>query len=291
MATRELGDDRDAHPRRRERDPVWVLEPRRKWSSFGVRDVGSSRDLLYFLALRDIKVRYSQAALGVAWAVIQPLLMMVVFSFFLGRLAKVPSDGIPYPVFAFTGLLPWTYFANAVGTSTDSLVSSSNLVSKVYFPRLVIPLASLLAWLPDFVIGSAILVVLMLAYGIVPGAGILLLPVFFAFTFLAAASVGVWLSALNVAYRDVRYAVPFLLQLWLFATPVVYPARLVPGRYRLFLGLNPMAGAVEGFRSAFVGAHAPPWGLIGLSFATTAVLLAGGLYYFSRVERFFADVI
>ncbi len=217
--------------------------------------------------------------------------MMVVFTVFLGRLAKVPSDGIPYPVFAFSGLLPWTYFSNATGTATESLVSSSNLVSKVYFPRLAIPLAALLSWLPDLLVATGMLIMMMLAYGLMPAWTTVLLPVFALYALLAASSVSVWLSALNVAYRDVRYAVPFLIQLWLFATPVVYPASLVPGRFRALFGLNPMAGVVEGFRWGLLGRGHPPWALMGVSAAVALVLLVGGLYHFRRVEHGFADVI
>lgn len=268
-----------------------VIEPPRGWAHLGLRELWHHRDLLYFLAWRDIKVRYTQAVIGVAWALLQPLLMMVIFTVFLGRLAKVPSDGIPYPVFAFSGLVPWTYFANAVGSATESLVVSSNLVSKVYFPRLLVPAAAILSWLPDLAIASVLVAVLMLIYGIVPAATIVLLPVFALFAVLAAASVSTWLSALNVSYRDVRYAVPFVVQLWLFATPVVYPASLVPQRWRPLFGLNPMAGVVEGFRWALFRSEAPMWGLMGVSLAVTLALFVGGLFWFRRVEHRFADVI
>jgi lipopolysaccharide transport system permease protein len=268
-----------------------VVAPSTGWSALRLGDLWAHRDLLYFLAWRDVKVRYTQAAMGVAWAVVQPLLMMAVFSIFLGRLAKVPSDGIPYPVFVFCGLVVWTYFANSVAAATESLVSSSNLVSKVYFPRLVMPLAALLSWLPDLAIASVILVGLMLVQGLVPAWTMVLLPIFAVGALLAAASVGVWLSALNVAYRDVRYAVPFMIQLGLFASPVVYPASIVPHRFRLLYGLNPMAGVVEGFRWALIGGGSAPWALMAVSAATAVLLLLGGLFYFRRVEHGFADVI
>jgi lipopolysaccharide transport system permease protein len=268
-----------------------VIEPPRGWSHLGLGELWHHRDLLYFLTWRDIKVRYAQASMGVAWAVLQPLLMMVIFTIFLGRLAKVPSDGLPYPVFALSGLVPWTYFANAVTSSTESLTANANVVSKVYFPRLLVPFAALLSWLPDLAIASVLLVVLMLVYGIVPAATIVLLPVFAVFAVLAAASVGTWLSALNVSYRDVRYAVPFVIQLWLFATPVVYPASLVPERWRFLYGLNPMAGVVEGFRWALFGGGSPMWGLMGVSLAVTLALFVGGLFWFRRVEHRFSDVI
>jgi lipopolysaccharide transport system permease protein len=271
--------------------PVVVIAPAKGWAALRLGELWASRDLLYFLAWRDVKVRYTQAAMGVAWAVVQPLLMMAVFSVFLGRLANVPSDGVPYPVFVFCGLVVWTYFANALATATESLVSSSNLVSKVYFPRLVMPLAALLSWLPDLAIAAVILVVIMLFYGLVPAATVVLLPLFAAGAVLAAAGVGVWLSALNVAYRDVRYAVPFLIQIGLFASPVVYPASLVPDHLRLLYGLNPMAGVVEGFRWALLGRGDAPLGLVAVSGATAVVLLITGLFYFRRVEHGFADVI
>ncbi|MDQ3896147.1 MAG: ABC transporter permease [Actinomycetota bacterium] len=271
--------------------PVVVVAPSTGWAALRLGDLWSHRDLLYFLAWRDVKVRYTQAALGAAWAVVQPLLMMAVFSIFLGRLAKVPSDGVPYPVFVFCGLVAWTYFANAVSTATESLVSSANLISKVYFPRLVMPLAALVSWLPDLAIASVILVGLMLLYGLTPAWTVVLLPLFAGAAVLAAASVSVWLSALNVAYRDVRYAVPFLIQLGLFATPVIYPASIVPDNLRLLYGLNPMAGVVEGFRWALLGHGDAPIDLIAVSAATSTLLLVGGLFYFRRVEQGFADVI
>ena len=271
--------------------PVVVIAPAKGWAALRLGELWTSRDLLYFLAWRDVKVRYTQAAMGVAWAVVQPLLMMAVFSVFLGRLANVPSDGVPYPVFVFCGLVVWTYFANALATATESLVSSANLVSKVYFPRLLMPLAALLSWLPDLAIAAVILVVIMLFYGLVPAATVVLLPLFVAGAVLAAAGVGVWLSALNVAYRDVRYAVPFMIQIGLFASPVVYPASLVPDHLRLLYGLNPMAGVVEGFRWALLGRGDAPLGLMAVSAATALVLLVSGLFYFRRVEHGFADVI
>lgn len=268
-----------------------TIEARTGWSAPDLADLWRSRELIYFLTLRDIKVRYTQAALGVAWAVLQPLLMMVIFTLFLGRLAKVPSDGFPYPVFAFAGLIPWTFFSNAVGAGANSVVGSANLVSKVWFPRLALPLAAALAWLPDLCITSALLIGMMLIFGITPPLTAVLLPAFILFALLAAAGVSLWLAALNVSYRDVRYAVPFVLQLWLFATPVVYPASLVPERFRTLLGLNPMAGVVEGFRWALLGHRQPPWGLMAVSGLVSLVALAAGAYYFRKAETGFADVI
>lgn len=270
---------------------VAVIEPPKDWSPVRLGDIWEYRDLMLFLAWRDIKVRYTQAILGFAWALLQPVLMMLIFSIFLGRLAGVPSDGIPYAVFAFTGLLPWTYFSNAVGGSSESLVSSANLVSKVYFPRLVLPISAAIAWLPDFVLASSFLIVMMLIYGLVPAWTTLLLPLFGLFALLAVLSVSVLLSALNVAYRDVRHAVPFVLQLWLFATPVVYPVSLVPDRWQFLLGLNPMAGVVSGFRWAVLGGQDVPLLLMAESFLVAVIMLIFGLFYFRRVEHRFADVI
>jgi lipopolysaccharide transport system permease protein len=269
-----------------------VMEPPTGWSALRLGEVWRARDLLLFFAWRDIKVRYAQASLGVAWAVLQPLLMMAVFAIFFGKLAKIQSGSdVPYPVFALAGLVPWTFFANSLGAAAESLVTSANLVSRVWFPRLVLPAGAMVAWVPDVFLASGLLLALMAIYGIAPPLTALLLPVFVAFAFLAAASVGVWFAALNVRYRDVRYAVPFIVQLWLFATPVIYPASLVPEKYRFLAGLNPMAGVVEGYRWALLGKESPPWGLMGISMLALVVILVSGLYYFRRVEHGFADVI
>lgn len=267
------------------------IGPPKRWSPLNLRELWEARDLCYFLVWRDVKVRYAQAALGFGWAVVQPVLMMVVFTIFLGGLADIPSEGFPYPVFALTGLVPWAFFMNAVGSSTGSLVANSNLVSKVYFPRLVVPLASMLAWLPDLMIGVLIAVTTMLIYGFVPSWTIVFLPLFALGALATAASVGFWLSALNVAYRDVRYGVTFLLQLWLFATPVVYPLSLVDGRFHTLLGLNPMTGVVEGFRWALLKDRPSSWVLIGVSGLITCILLIGGSFFFRRREQEFADII
>lgn len=270
--------------------PVFFLQPPQGWSALSIRELWTSRDLLYFLALRDITVRYSQALMGIAWAVIQPLMMMALFSIFLGRFARIPSDAIPYPVFVYAGLAPWIFFANSVSNSSDSLVTSSNLVSKVYFPRLLVPLAAILSWIPDLLISLILVTAFMLVYGLTPGWTGLLLPGFVVFALLAASSISVWLSALNVAYRDVRYAVPFFLQAGLFTTSVLYPPTLVPAQFRPLLGLNPMTGVVQGVRWSLLGGR-PPWGLMGISAGVTVILLVTGLYYFRRVEHFFADLI
>jgi len=268
-----------------------VLKPASAWSALHVRELWDSRDLLYFLARRDVKLRYTQAAIGAAWAIVQPLLMMGVFSIVLGRLARVPSGGLPYEVFVFAGLVPWTFFTNAVASSSESVVSNSSLVSKVYFHRLVIPLAAVVAWLPDVVIASGLLGILMAVFQVAPTWTVITVPFFVTLGVMSAIGVGTWAAALNVAYRDVRYAIPFLLQLGLFATPIVYPATLVPARFRWMVGLNPMAGVAEGFRWAVTGDGAFPTTLAAMAICVSTALLVTGLYYFRRVESFFADVI
>ena len=249
------------------------------------------RDLLYFLALRDLKVRYKQTVLGAAWAVIQPLLTMVVFSIFFGYLAKVPSDGAPYPVFVYCALLPWSLFAHALGESSNSLVNNQSLITKVYFPRLIVPIAPLLVGLVDFGIAFVVLLGIMGYYGIFPGPAICLLPLFLLLTIATALAVGTWLSALNVQYRDVRYTMPFLTQLWLFATPVAYPSSLLSEPWRSLYGLNPMAGVVEGFRWVLLGQPTAPGPLLAVSVLTVSLLLVGGLWYFNKMEQTFADIV
>jgi lipopolysaccharide transport system permease protein len=270
--------------------PVLSIRPSKGFLSLKLRDVWEYRELLYFLVWRDIKVRYKQTVLGAAWAVIQPFMTMVVFSVFFGRLAKVPSDGVPYPVFAFAALLPWQLFAFALTESSNSLVGSQNLITKVYFPRLVIPLASVLAGLVDFAISFLVLLSLMLYYGIRPTAAVAWLPLFVLLALATALSVGLWLSALNVKYRDVRYTIPFLTQFWLFVTPVAYPSSMIPERWRALYGLNPMAGVVEGFRWALLGKSGGPGMLLWVSVAAVLTLLTGGLFYFRRMESTFADI-
>jgi lipopolysaccharide transport system permease protein len=271
--------------------PVFRIEPRGRWAALRLRDLWEYRELLYFLAWRDIKVRYKQTALGAAWAILQPVMTMVVFSIFFGRLAKVPSDGIPYPVFAFTALLPWQLFAFALTESSNSLVSNQNLITKVYFPRLVAPMASVLAGLVDFSIAFAVLLVMMAYYGIAPTRAVAVLPLFVLLAVATALGVGLWLSALNVKFRDVRYTIPFLTQLWMFATPVAYPSSLVPQPWRAWFGLNPMAGVVEGFRWALLGKAGGPGPLLWVSVAAVAALLFGGVVYFRRTEATFADIV
>jgi lipopolysaccharide transport system permease protein len=266
------------------------LQPSQGWSSRTLSDLWAYRELLYFFIWRDVKVRYKQTLLGAGWAIIQPLMTMVVFTIFFGHLAKVPSDGLPYPVFSLMALVPWTYFASALAGCSTSLSGYQHIISKVYFPRLIIPIAAVVAPLVDFAIGFVILVGFMAWYRIVPGPSIVWLPALMLLALATAAGVGVWLAALNVRYRDVRYVVPFVVQLWMFATPVAYPASLVPARWRAVYGLNPMAGVIEGFRWALAGG--PPPGVITLvSAAVVIVLIAGGAVYFRKLEGTFADVI
>jgi lipopolysaccharide transport system permease protein len=266
-----------------------TIEASRGWVPLRLRSLWEYRELLYFLVWRDIKVRYKQTALGAAWAIIQPLFTMVVFAVFFGRLAKMPSDGIPYPIFAYAALVPWTFFAHALSQASNSVVASANLVKKVYFPRLVIPVASVLSGVVDFLFAFAVLIGLMLYYGIGLSTRLLLFPCFLLLAMATALGVALWLSALNVEFRDVRYAVPFLTQFWLFATPVAYPSSLLAEPWRTIYGLNPMAGVVEGFRWALLGVNPGPGPMVLASTGACLVLLVGGAYYFRRMERTFAD--
>jgi lipopolysaccharide transport system permease protein len=270
--------------------PTFFIDPPSGWMSIGFRELWAYRELLYFLTLRDIKVRYKQTALGAAWAIIQPLFMMLVFSLFFGRLAKLPSDGVPYPVFTFCALLPWQLFAHALTESSNSLVANERLITKVYFPRLVVPLSAVLGGLVDFAVAFVILLAMMVYYGIVPTWAILTLPAFILLAIMTALGVGLWLSALNVKYRDVRYTINFLIQFWLFATPVAYSSSIVPERWRALYGLNPMAGVVDGFRWALLGKQ-PPGAMLAVSFGVVIAILIGGLFYFRRMEQEFADVV
>jgi lipopolysaccharide transport system permease protein len=266
-----------------------VIKPSRGWVSLKLGDVWAYRELLYFLVWRDIKVRYKQTALGAAWAIIQPFFTMIVFSIFFGNLAKVPSDGIPYPIFSYAALVPWTFFANALAQSSNSLVGSQNLITKIYFPRLVIPIASVLSGLLDFALAFALLIGMGIYFGVLPTLNVIWLPLFLLLGLATALGTGLWLSALNVEFRDVRYVVPFLVQVWLFATPVAYPSSLVPEPWHTIYGLNPMAGVVEGFRWALLGTPTPPGLLLGVSAAAAMALLISGAFYFRRMEKTFAD--
>jgi lipopolysaccharide transport system permease protein len=271
--------------------PLVRRQARPGWAAIDFTELWQYRELLVFYAVRDIKVRYKQTLLGAAWAILQPVMTMVVFSIFFGKLAGVPSDDLPYPVFSFCGLLPWQLFAFALNQSSNSLVQNAHVLTKVYFPRLVIPFASMIAGLVDFAIAFVVLVGIMFYYNIIPGWALITLPLFILLALAAALSVGLWLSALNVKYRDVRYTIPFLTQLWLFVTPVAYASSLVPSKWQAVYAINPMAGVVEGFRWALLGKAAPPGTMLIISAAATAMLLAGGLFYFARMEKTFPDII
>jgi len=271
-------------------DHVTFIRPQKGWRLVDLKELWAYRELLHVLTMRDIRVRYKQTVLGFAWAIIQPVMMMVVFSIFFGRLAQMPSDGFPYPIFVYAALLPWTFFANSITSSANSLVGSSHLISKVYFPRLIIPLSSIGSGLVDFATATGILLLLMVYYGVSWTLNLLMAPILVAGLAFTALGVGTFLAALNVAYRDFRYVVPFLVQFWMFATPVAYPASLVPAQWQWVLYLNPMAGVIEGFRSTFL---ARPFDFSGLlvSLAIAVMLFAAGIAYFEKVERRFADII
>lgn len=271
--------------------PVFVIRPSRGWVALNLRELWQYRELLYILIWRDIKVRYKQTAIGAAWAVIQPFFAMVVFSLFFGRLAKIPSEGLPYPIFAYSALLPWQFFAKALTEASTSLVVNERVITKVYFPRLLVPTAVVLAGLLDFGIAFLILLGMMVFYGITPSWAVLTIPFFLLLAMMTASGVSFWLSALDVEYRDVRYTLPFLTQLWLFATPVVYPSTMVPQAWRALYGLNPMVGVIEGFRWALLGSTSPDPMMLLVSSAAVALVFMSGLIYFRRMERTLADRI
>ena len=270
--------------------PVLVIEPSRGWVRLNVRDLWDYRELLYFLIWRDIKVRYKQTLLGAAWAIIQPFLTMVVFSIFLGRLAKVPSDGSPYPIFVFAALVPWSFFVHGLTTASDSIVGNSNLIKKVYFPRLLMPLAGVLSGILDFAIAFIVLLGMMLYYGIFPTINVVWLPAFVLLALATSLGAGLWLSALNVQFRDVRYTLNFLAQFWMFATPIAYPSSLLHEPWKTVYGLNPMAGVAEGFRWALLGTATPPGPIVAVSALAALLLVISGAFYFRRMEKTFADL-
>jgi lipopolysaccharide transport system permease protein len=267
------------------------IEPTTGFVSLKLGEVWEYRELLYFLIWRDVKVRYKQTALGVAWAVIQPLMTMIVFSIFFGKLGKMASDGVPYPIFSFAALVPWTLFATGLTMGTNSLIGSSNLIKKVYFPRLIIPTATVLAGLVDFFVAFGVLLILMAGYGIVPTFNLLWLPAFLVLTLVTSLGISLWLSAINVEYRDVKYVVPFLTQIWLFATPIAYSSSLLDEPWRTIYGINPMVGVVEGFRWALLGTNTQPGSMVFVSAVAAVLLLVSGAFYFRRMERVFADVV
>ena len=284
-----VADQASLVPERAQR--VTRIQPTKGWVSLKLNDLWEYRELLYFLAWRDIKIRYKQTVLGAAWAIIQPFFTMVVFSLFFGKLAKIPSDGIPYPLFSFAALVPWSLFSNGLHQSSNSLVGSAHLITKVYFPRMVIPLASVISGSLDFAISFIFLLGMMTVFGMFPSSNAIWLPLLLLLTFVTALGVGMWLSALNVQFRDVRYVLPFLTQVWLFATPVAYPSSLLPDPWRTIYGLSPMVGVVEGFRWALLGSKTAPGPTIIFSSLVAISIFVGGIFYFRRMEKTFADVV
>lgn len=271
--------------------PMIHIEPSQGWVSLKLRELWEYRELLYFLIWRDVKVRYKQTVLGAAWAIIQPFFTMVVFSVFFGKLAKIPSDGIPYPIFSYTALVPWTFFAHGLSQASNSLVSGARLIKKVYFPRLAMPISTVFSGVVDLTLAFIVLLGMMLAYGIVPTVNTLWLPLFLLLALITSLGTGLWLSAMNVQFRDVRYTVPFITQFWLFATPIAYPSSLLSEPWRTLYGINPMTGVVEGFRWALLSTDTAPGPIIIVSSLAALVLLVSGAFYFRRMEKTFADVV
>jgi lipopolysaccharide transport system permease protein len=271
--------------------PVLRIDARCGWLALDLGELWAYRELLYFFVWRDIKVRYKQTVIGAAWAILQPVMTMLVFSLFFGKLAKIPSQGLPYPVFYYCALLPWTYFATAMQAATNVVVEQQRVITKVYFPRVILPISSVLSGLLDFMISFVVLICMMFYYRIVPTKAVMWLPAFTLLAVLTALGVGLWLSALNALYRDVRYVLPFLVQFWMFASPVAYPSSLVPAKWRALYGLNPMAGVIEGFRWALTGNGQPPGVLMAASSMAVGLLVLGGLIYYHAVESKIADVV
>jgi lipopolysaccharide transport system permease protein len=267
------------------------IVPTQGWAALRLKELWAYRELLYFLVWRDVKVRYKQTALGAIWAILQPVFTMVVFSLFFGRLGKMPSDGLPYPLFSFAALVPWTYFSHGLSQASNSLVGSANLIKKVYFPRLAIPIASVASGLVDFALAFLVLLGMMLYYGILPGSKVIVLPLLLLLTLVTSLGVSLWLSALNVHFRDVRHVIPFLTQLWLFSTPIAYPSSLLSEPWRTVYSINPMVGVVEGFRWALLGTDTAPGPMIIVSSVAAVVILVSGVFYFRRLEKTFADVV
>lgn len=268
-----------------------IIDAKTRWGLVDLRDLWYYRDLLYFLVWRDIKVRYAQSVLGVGWAVIQPVFLMIVFTLVFGRLARLDSDGAPYAIFSYVALVPWTYFSNALTDSTTSLVQNSALITKVYFPRIILPLSAILSKLIDFAIALILVIGLLVWYKTVPNVGVAVIPLLVLLMILTAAGLGIWLASLAIQYRDIKYALTFIIQMLMFASPVVYPLNMVPERYQFLYSLNPMVGVIEGFRSAFLATNPMPWNLIGSGFCVAIALLVAGTFYFRRNEESFADVV
>jgi lipopolysaccharide transport system permease protein len=281
----------DAPSSRASNLPVLRIEPSHGWISLKLHELWEYRELLYFLAWRDIKIRYKQTVLGAAWAIIQPFFTMIVFSIFFGRLAQIPSDGVPYPIFSFAALVPWTFFANSLNQSANSLVSSAQLIQKVYFPRLAVPIATVFSGIVDFLLAFIVLLGMMFYYGILPTVNAVWIPVFFLLALITSLGVGLWLSAMNVRFRDIRYTVPFLTQFWMFSTPIAYPSSLLSEPWRTIYGLNPMVGVVEGFRWGLLGTDTAPGPIIAASSLAAITILVSGAFYFRRMEKTFADVV
>ena len=271
--------------------PFMWIEPTRGWVSLKLHELWTYRELLYFLIWRDVKVRYKQTVIGAAWAVLQPLSAMVLFTVVFSMFAKIPSDGLPYPVFAYVALLPWNFFSSALNRSGSSIVGQASLISKVYFPRLIVPLSATLSGIVDFAIAFVLLIGMMVWFGLVPTWKLVTLPLFLLLALLTALAIGLWMSALNVRYRDVGHTIPFLTQFWMFASPVAYPISVVPEKWRLLYSLNPLVGVIEGFRWALLGTANPDFTMIGVSALVVSLLLFGGAVYFKRMERTFADVV
>lgn len=272
-------------------DSIVVIRPSKGFSKLDLVALWKFRELFYFLVWRDVKIRYKQTVIGAAWAIVQPLMTMVVFTVIFGNFAKIPSDGLPYAIFSYTALLPWNYFSQAIARSGNSLVGDSNLIRKVYFPRLIIPLASVSSPLVDFFVSFLVLLAMLAWFGITPGWGVLVLPAFLVLAFMTALAVGLWLAPLNARYRDIGYTIPFLVQLWMYASPVVYAVSMVPEKWRLIFSLNPLAGVIEGFRWALLGKGDPAIGAITISACVVLMLLLGGVFFFKRMERYFTDVL
>jgi len=270
--------------------PCTVIRPTAGWARLRLGELWEFRELVFFFIWRDVKVRYKQTVLGAAWAIIQPLFTMVIFSIFFGRLANVPSDGLPYPLFALAGLVPWLFFMNGLSHGANSLVENEKLIKKVFFPRMIVPISSVLAGLVDFAVAASLLVLAMVYYGILPEAQIVLLPLFVLLGVIAAMGISLWLSALNVQFRDVRYVVPFLGQVWMFATPIAYPTSLLNPSWQLVYAINPMVGVVDGIRWTLLGSGGPDWGVYAISASVAIAMLVSGAFFFRRVERSFADI-
>jgi lipopolysaccharide transport system permease protein len=269
----------------------WEIAPPHGWFEINLPEMWAYRELLYFFVWRDLKVRYKQTAIGVVWVVLQPLMVMLIFTLFFGRLAKMPSQGLPYPIFYYTGLLPWMYFSASLTNATNTIVEHEKVVTKVYFPRMILPFSAVLSGLVDFGIGFVLLLAMMLFFHMIPTTATLLVPVFLLLAVMTALAMGLWLSALNAIYRDVRYVIPFIVQFWLFASPVVYPSTIVPAKWRWLYGLNPMTGVVEGFRWALTGHGQPPGVLVLVSAGTILLLFLGGVVYFQKMESKIADTV